>query len=445
MPVDARNSTLGYAAPRNPPNMGQLVLNLDAFNIDGTSNSTLADDFPAVTWKNRGTALATLDHVQATAGSKPVFVNGRNPAGINGHPSMLFTAAKIMTCAASPFVAQAARHIFVVSRILAARTGYYYIPRSTPVGAYALFGIGADSNIVEWNNIDAITTIGAAPAQSDMAIIEYTFDGVTSNVMGMKINGVAQVVTNPPGTENATAGSIVGQGFPGPIGQILGYNAVQSAAVAAEARDFLLERWSRSGAAPATGPQFYCLEWGDSLTVGLNDETSFGGYRGPLAQKLPRMVTVGPLSDSVGNYQAVSGTNTIVQLAAAPALLASIPFLDAVCLNLGTNFAEADDNASAANMVAIIRLIFARFPACVVCVMRIGIYGEASLLTRAAVLLAALGVAFPGDPRIVWVNPTVLTQDNDFWSGNGVHANHGGYLVQANFWAQALISKGFGP
>lgn len=454
MPVNAGNtpsSRIGYAAPRSPPNILALPFWLDGFNLDGqlTANASLADDFPVVLAKNKGTSGATLDLAQSTAGAKPIFVNGRNPAGINGHPALLFAAAKSMAATASMVALQAARHIFVVSKILAARTGYYFVPRSTPVGAYALFGLGADSNIVEWNSINSITTVGAAPA-AGFAIIEYSFDGVTSNVMTMVINGVAQVVTNPPGTENATAGMLVGQGFPGPIGEILGYNAVQTLSVVADARSYLLEKWSQSTPLLNSAPTVFCMFLGDSLTYGLDDETTFGGYRGPLCDKNPRLFPFGLRTDGgvpapKDHHQGTSGTTTTVVLANISSFLDSAPRLDCVLLNLGTNFDEANDAASAANMVAIIRAIFSRFPACKVFVMRIGIFSEAALLARAAILLSALGVAFPSDPRVIWVNPTPLTLDADYWSGDGVHPNHGGYLVLANFWAQALAANGFGP
>lgn len=238
---------LGYLPTAGPPNTAGLPLWLDGFDIDLTSNSSFANNDPIGTWKNKGSQGATNDPVQAVGAVKPTF----KTSGINGHPAALFTATKYLAGPLSAVASSAARHVFAVVDIPATPLGFFYIPGASAAGSYGLC-LGGDSIQIESDTVTTNNFIPAAPA-TGLAIVEYSFDGVTTNNPTFVISGVSKVVTNGVGTgvgtETALAGTIIGNtssSFVGYIGEILSYNAVQSAGNVTAARAYLSAKWGIS-------------------------------------------------------------------------------------------------------------------------------------------------------------------------------------------------------
>ena len=444
-PVWREKAGLPSTSTGEPQNQSELALWLDGFDADLLDNDTLESHLPVSSWKNKGSLGSAGDVSQATVGSKPYYL----PLGINGHPAIQSTTSSSLSGTASAVAAQAARHVFLVTTIEAVRAGYVYIPRQSPTDSYALFGLGADSPYLESNNDNAITALSASPT-AGVAIIEYAIDGTPTHLPRVRINGVEQTVINTVGTglgtETGSAGTSIGFGTTSTTGEVLVYSGLQTWDTVQSNYEYLSEKWDIT----VTALPVNVIPLGDSLTYGLNDETSFGGYRGPLYAANSRLVPFGLRTDGgvtapKDHHQGTSGTDTTTVLANIATYLAAAPLLDAVLLHLGTNATEATDAIYAANMVSIINAIFAAHPKAKIFVMRIGVFGEASLLARAAALLALLQSTFPSDPRVIWIDPDILPLTADYWSGNGVHPGHGGYMAMAGAWATALAANGMGP
>lgn len=230
-----------------PGNLASLPFWIDGFDINLASNAGIANNDPIGTWKNKGTQGAANDVVQAAGASKPIF----KTAAINGHAAILFTAVQHLDGALSAVAAQAARHIFAVINIPATGLGYFYVPRAAAPDAYGLF-LAGDSTFIESNATTTNNTIPAAPP-TGLAVVEYTFDGVTTNKPTFSINGVSKVVSNGSGVgvgaETAVAGTVIGgpggvSGLPSYICEILAYDGVQSAGVATANITGLMAKWA---------------------------------------------------------------------------------------------------------------------------------------------------------------------------------------------------------
>lgn len=243
-PTGGGSAQYGYNAAWTPPNLTALPLWLDGLDVNLLANVGIANDDAIGTWKNKGSQGSGNDVVQAVGGSKPTFKTG----AVNGHAAVLFTAAQFLAGALSAVAAQAARHLFAVINMPASGGGYFYISRNGVVGSYSLV-LSGDSTLIETNGVDTNNTIPAVPTTGPV-VVEFSFDGVTTNKPTFVINGVSKVVSNGVGTgvgtETAGAGTLIGNslvGFASHICEILVYNAVQSAAVALELRRGLSQKW----------------------------------------------------------------------------------------------------------------------------------------------------------------------------------------------------------
>lgn len=248
LPAAGRTNLPASAAPTSPANLTALVAWYDGFDINLLANAGIADNDPIGTWKNKGTLGASIDVVQATGGSKPLFKLSR----INAHPAVLFDAVddSLLSASASPLAADVARHIFIVVEVPAVQTpgvAGLWLPRN---GQGYCITAGADSTRIETNNngggVDTTNVLGAAPTAGNR-IIEVSFDGVTTNKPIVKINGVLQTVTNSSGTgvgnEVAVPNLYFGHKCGAAIGDALCYDGVQSAGNAADTYAYLAAKW----------------------------------------------------------------------------------------------------------------------------------------------------------------------------------------------------------
>lgn len=223
-----------------PPNLAALPFWLDSTDINLLGNVGIADNDLIGTWKNKGTLGSSADYLQAVGGSKPTF---KATAGINGKPSIRWASGKSMAATVSPVAAAAARHIFIAVEFVAAggvlfgsrAAGSYYITPQAPGGFTQIETNNVDTN----NNTNVAHTVG-------VKIIEMAFSGVTTEKPTYVVNGVAGVVTNGVGTGVGAEGGAAGchtDDVEDYIGAILVYNAVQSAAVAADVTRGLAQRY----------------------------------------------------------------------------------------------------------------------------------------------------------------------------------------------------------
>lgn len=239
-PAGSGSAQYGYSARWVPPNLAAVPFWLDGFDADLAANVSFpANDTPVGAWKNKGSLGAAADMLQATLASKPLF----KTSGINGHPTVFFTAGvSTMAATVSAVAGAAARHWFWVITVPAVTTSTVFVSRSGE--AYCL-RLGNDSSIVETNTSTTTNQIPAAPA-TGAHIIEMSFDGVTTNNLTFVIDGVSKVVTNGVGVGVGAEGGAAGMsmnGFGGHDGEFICYSAVQSAAVALEVRRGLSQKW----------------------------------------------------------------------------------------------------------------------------------------------------------------------------------------------------------
>lgn len=232
-------------APTQPANLAGLPLWLAAWDVNLLLNAGISNNDPIGTWKNKGFGGSTYDVTQAVGGLKPLFKS----LYINTGPALLFDASDdVLMGTASPVAAAAARHIFAVVVVPAtfAGTRTYYGPRLTVAGGYSLQVANSDPTI-ESNFQDTANRIAAAPATGALAILEISFDGTPTNNPTCVLNGVTQIVTNTAGTgvggEGGAAGLIIGNAFGEGIGEILSYNAVQTAPDVVTTRTYLSNTW----------------------------------------------------------------------------------------------------------------------------------------------------------------------------------------------------------
>jgi lysophospholipase L1-like esterase len=186
--------------------------------------------------------------------------------------------------------------------------------------------------------------------------------------------------------------------------------------------------------------------------------TGWGGARGPLCQAIPRLRPHGlrtdggvlpPYDHHQGTPGQTAGDGPTSMLANIASYLAAVTNnkLDLVILGIGTNVGTSGAQ-DASDTVSIMTAIWAAYPQCKILVLRIGYFGESTLLANAALTLAAITAAFPGDPRWGWVVTPIMDQHtpfSDYWSGDGVHPKGGGYRRIWNAILQALIAIGMGP
>lgn len=228
-----------------PGNQAALPLWLDGFDINLLGNSGISNDDPIGTWKNKGASGAALDVTQAVAGNKPLF----KASYINAHPALLFDAIDdVLAGTASPVALSAARHVFAVVVVPATFGGSrtYYCSRSTVGGGYSQV-LANNTLLIESNFQDTSCQVGASPATGLKMIVEMSYDGVSTNLPTCVFNGVAQTVTQTAGVgvnlESAAAGMLIGNAYGEGVGEILVYNALQSAGVVAANRAGLSAKW----------------------------------------------------------------------------------------------------------------------------------------------------------------------------------------------------------
>lgn len=237
--------TQARSAKRNPREAatapgGSPVLWFDGSDINLTSNSGMNDGDPIGTWKNKGSGGATYDVTQAVAGSKPLYRVNK----INGKSGVVYdNVDDTLKCSTGcPFTASSARHLFFVAR---SPTFSTYLC-SWQEGTYYSTMIGNTSPKIH-EHPTATNLIGAAIASGTDVIVEVVYDGVTTNLVTCRVNGVAQTVTQGSGTgvgAEVFAGVFyIGFRFAEVICDAICYSGVQDAGTAAATRAYLTSKY----------------------------------------------------------------------------------------------------------------------------------------------------------------------------------------------------------
>lgn len=232
-----RYGGFGVTVPTAPG--GTPIVWFDASNINLLNNVGIADGDPVGTWKNAASSGATYDPT-ATSFTRPTY----RVARIGGKSAVVYNTVNNLHCTTgNPFVANSARHMWFVLTVPATTQGVWFCNEGV---GYAVY-VGNSSVKFEDNLGGTANRIAAAPATGLDAIYEVTFDGVTTNRPTCRINGVDQVVTQQSGTgvgtETNTNTFYLAYQYNQQIAEVIGYTAVQSAAVVAENRAYLTGKY----------------------------------------------------------------------------------------------------------------------------------------------------------------------------------------------------------
>lgn len=231
----------GYAPTATVTLPTGAIVDLNA--LSATSVGTPANLDPITTWNNDGTGGASYSPTQSNGTLKPTYYASR--AALNNHPGLLFDGNDYLRATANPIAANAARHMFFVCEIPATLSGGLIIEFNEAVGYFVQ--CAADTVVMVNNGGGTSSKIASAPT-AGFAIIDVSMDGTTTHLPTIKINGVAQTVSQNTGTgvgtETDTASYYIGYHYGAAIGRILIYPSVLSAGDAANAYTVLSTEWA---------------------------------------------------------------------------------------------------------------------------------------------------------------------------------------------------------
>jgi hypothetical protein len=227
----------GSSAPTTPALLAHLPVWLDGFNINGALNVGIAENDPIATWVNAGVGGGIYNPAEAVL--KPTAKLQR----INGHPALLFGATSQLVATANPHAVNVARHLFFVAEVPAVVGGGLLLQYNN-VGYFVQ--AGNNSAIMVNSGAGASSKIAAPPPLTNV-ILEVIFNGVTTDLPQIRINGGNQLVTQNTGvgvgTETQTNKFYVGYHYNAAIGEILDYDVVLTGNDLANTRAYLSNKW----------------------------------------------------------------------------------------------------------------------------------------------------------------------------------------------------------
>jgi hypothetical protein len=180
---------------------------------------------------------------QATGANQPTFT----ASAIGGKPGVTATATGFLNGVTNPVGVSAARSIFaVVQAAVGSPNGQWYAPRAG--NGYVLKADTAFAEM-ETNGTTTNTAFAAGFFPAGAHVLEYYFDGIQTDLLVLKIDGVTKSLVNGVGTgvgaENATdtITLISGAGVGLILSEVLVYNTVVSNADAANVRAYLKAKY----------------------------------------------------------------------------------------------------------------------------------------------------------------------------------------------------------